>query len=56
MASPKAVDPSDDWRLGDAPAAARHGDAPSVYETIQAAEAAVQHWDDTSAAGSFADS
>ena len=44
------------WRLGDAPATARHGDAPSVQAAINAAEAAVQHWDDTAAPGSLADS
>lgn len=37
------------WRLGDAPAAARHGNAPSVQAATKAAEAAVQHWDDTAA-------
>jgi hypothetical protein len=43
------------WRLGDAPATARHGDAPSVQAAIKAAEAAVQHWDDAVAPGSLAD-
>ena len=44
------------WRLGDAPDTARHGDAPSAQAAIKAAEAAAQHWDDTGAPGSFADS
>ena len=30
------------WRLGDAPATARHGDAPSAQAAIKAAEAATR--------------
>jgi hypothetical protein len=43
------------WRLGDAPAAARHGAAPSANTAMRAAEAAASHWDDRTPSASFAD-
>jgi hypothetical protein len=39
------------WHPGDTPAAARHGDASSAEIAIQAAKAAIRHWDDNATSG-----
>jgi hypothetical protein len=44
------------WRPGDAPEAARNGDAPSVEAATQAAKSAVREWDDRAVPGSSNDS